>query len=190
MNLIEVLPLWGLAFVIFSLRVVDVSLGTVRLLSVVQGRVLLSVGLGFVEVLIWVAAVSQVIANIQSSLVLAVAYAGGFAVGNGLGILVQRQFASGPVVLRLVTQKSADSIVGYLRSHGAEVIQLTGKGDEGSEEMVYATVARQQVGQIIDFAEQQDPEVFSVVEPVIQTRPALYPPFPYFASLRSVFVRK
>ena len=48
---------------IFSARVCDVSLGTLRVLMVTQGRRTVAACLGFVEVLIWVAAVSRVIGN-------------------------------------------------------------------------------------------------------------------------------
>ena len=190
MNFIEILPVWGLALLVFGLRIIDVSLGTLRIFAVVQGRVFVSVALGFVEILIWVTAVSQVIANLQSSPLLVLGYAGGFAAGNGIGILLQHRFAAGPVVLRLVTTKPADEIVDFMRARGAEVIRLTGRGDGGAEEMVYATVDRRHVERIVNFAERKDPEVFSVVEPVLQVRPKMYPPFPYLSSLRSVFVRK
>ena len=43
--------------VIFLIRIVDVSLGTIRMITTVRGQRLLSAGLGFVEVLLWVVAV-------------------------------------------------------------------------------------------------------------------------------------
>lgn len=49
-----------IAVLIFTLRVCDVSLGTLRTISVVNGRLALSVILGFCEILLWVTAVSHV----------------------------------------------------------------------------------------------------------------------------------
>ena len=78
-------PVWVLALVVFGLRVCDVSMGTLRTLTIVQGRTALAITLGFFEVLLWILAVSQVIVQVKDEPVLAVAYAAGFACGNGVG---------------------------------------------------------------------------------------------------------
>lgn len=56
MDFISGMPVWVLALCIFLFRVADVSLGTFRTISVVQGRLSLSVLIGFFEILIWVTA--------------------------------------------------------------------------------------------------------------------------------------
>ena len=103
MQLLENLPVWLLAVVVFSLRIVDVSLGTVRTIAVVQGWIKLSVVLGFFELLIWIAAVSQVIARVKEQPILMLAFAGGFAAGNAAGILLERVLALGTCVVRIVS---------------------------------------------------------------------------------------
>ncbi|MGD9048067.1 MAG: DUF5698 domain-containing protein, partial [Anaerolineae bacterium] len=52
--------LWA-ASLIFALRVTDVALGTVRTITIMRSRRNLAALLGFVEVTIWVVAISQVI---------------------------------------------------------------------------------------------------------------------------------
>jgi hypothetical protein len=47
--LFEGWPIWAVAVVIFLLRVADVALGTMRTICVVQGKLVISVVLGFVE---------------------------------------------------------------------------------------------------------------------------------------------
>ena len=59
-------------------RIADVSLGTLRTVCIVQGRKAVSWGLGFVEILIWIFAVSKVIGNLDQP-ILAISYAFGFA---------------------------------------------------------------------------------------------------------------
>ena len=85
------LPAWALAGTIFLLRIIDVSLGTMRTITVVNGRLRLSVALGFFEVLVWVTAVSQVILRLRDHPILVLAYAAGFAAGNAVGILLERK---------------------------------------------------------------------------------------------------
>ena len=64
MHFITDLPIWALALLIFCLRIGDVSIGTMRTIAVVNGRVKLSVLLGFFEVIIWILAIGSVIQRI------------------------------------------------------------------------------------------------------------------------------
>ncbi|MGB6001136.1 MAG: DUF5698 domain-containing protein, partial [Thermoanaerobaculia bacterium] len=85
MEWIATIPVWLLCILIFVLRICDVTLGTVRTVSIVKGYLTLAVVLGFFEVMIWILAVSQVISRINESIFLAIAFAGGFAAGNAVG---------------------------------------------------------------------------------------------------------
>ncbi|MFH1654021.1 MAG: DUF5698 domain-containing protein [Pseudomonadota bacterium] len=49
------------------MRITDVSLGTLRMINVMQGRKFQALVLGFFEIFIWILAVSQVIANLRRS---------------------------------------------------------------------------------------------------------------------------
>jgi len=159
------LPLWALAAVIFGLRIVDVSLGTIRVLAVVQGRIRLSVLLGFFEVGIWVVAVSQVIAGIRESPLLLLAYAGGFAAGNAAGILLERRLALGAVVLRIITHAADGRMAEQLRSHGHPLTTFRGEGRDGAVTLLYITCPRAALNAVLAEARGVDPDFFYVVEP-------------------------
>jgi uncharacterized protein YebE (UPF0316 family) len=188
MDLSATLPTWGLVLLVFGLRIVDVSLGTVRLLATVQGWTWTSVAVGFVEVLIWLAAVSEVVTQASSNLLLALAYAGGFAAGTAAGIWIQRTFASGPVVLRLMSSNASDRIIDFIEGYGARVTTFQGEGPGGGRTMIYTMCSRKRLDHILDFAEEVDPEVTYVVEPALESRPSVAPT--YLSSLRSIFIRK
>ena len=106
MEFVASIPVWLLCILIFCLRICDVTLGTVRTLSIVKGYLTLAVALGFFEVLIWILAVSQVITRINESIFLALSFAGGFAAGNAVGILVERRLAMGTSVVRILSSLS------------------------------------------------------------------------------------
>ena len=84
-----------LGLLIFLARVVDVSLGTIRTIVIVQGKTLVAFVLGFIEVLIWITVVSQVIVSVRSTWYLVLPYAAGFAVGNFVGIMLERWIGMG-----------------------------------------------------------------------------------------------
>jgi uncharacterized protein YebE (UPF0316 family) len=157
------LPVWALALLIFCLRVCDVSLGTLRTLSVVQGRTALAVGLGFTEVLLWVVAVSQVIARVGTEPLLALAYAGGFATGNAAGIWLERKLAFGHVVVRIFSPVG-HAIAPALRAAGHVLTTFAGEGRDGPVTLLYVTTSRENAREIIDTALAHDPEAFYSVE--------------------------
>ena len=87
---IDSLSIVQLIFITYFMRICDVSLNTIKTISVVQGRIAMAVVLGFFEVLIWVTVVSQVITRLGDYPILGVAYAAGYATGNAVGIVIDR----------------------------------------------------------------------------------------------------
>ena len=47
------------ALLIFGLRIVDVSIGTIRVLYTVRGQKVASASLGFIESFVWIFAISR-----------------------------------------------------------------------------------------------------------------------------------
>jgi uncharacterized protein YebE (UPF0316 family) len=190
MNFLQNLPPWQLAILIFSIRVVDVSFGTLRTISVVQGRLLLSVVLGFFEVLIWILALSQVIMGVSKNPILMVAYAGGFAVGNASGIALERMLALGTVVVRMVSARCGAKIADNLRRGGQRVTTFQGEGRDGQVTLVYITCRRRQLRAVLDQARAIEPSIFYTVEPVQQHRRIPMEVFPHTTGWRDVLKQK
>jgi len=158
------------AVLIFSLRIVDVSLGTVRTISLLHGRTAIAVTLGFFEVLTWITVVSQVIAGVGKNPVLLVAYAGGFAAGNGVGIFIEKRLALGVQMLQIISQHRGDEIAEALRKAGQVVTSFTGEGRDGPVKMLLTTCPRRRIPSLIASARAIDREVFYVVEPISDLR--------------------
>lgn len=189
---ISLLPVWATALLVFGLRLIDVSLGTVRTISVVQGRIGVSVALGFVEVLIWVTAISQVIVNFERSPLLPLAYAAGFAAGNATGILLERKLAFGRVLLRLISTR-ADDIAHHLRARGEWATCIQSRGSKGHEDMLFGTCTRRALREVIAHARELDAELIYAVAPVVETGHPGHPlprPGSAAAGWRAGLVRK
>ncbi len=190
MEWFDTLPLWGLALIIFCLRIADVSIGTLRTISVVQGRIRLSVVLGFFEVLIWAFAVSQVIARIQQSPALLLAYAGGFATGNAAGIGLERALAMGHCVVRIVTARAGTEMADAIRATGQPVTSFSGHGLEGDVTLLYVVCPRRKLGDLVTLARSIDPALFYAVEPVQSARHGSSLPLPHATGWRAVLKKK
>jgi len=188
MDFIDSVPLWLVGVSIFMLRIVDVSLGTIRTLFVVQGRLFVSVMIAFVEVLVWVTAVSQVIVRIHDSPLLALAFAAGFATGNAVGILLERRLAIGTCVLRMITGVNGEAIAAAIRAQGLVVTTFDGEGQDGACKLVYTTFPRRDLQRVIRLAKSIQPDLFYVVDRFSQT--GSLGPLPHPTGWRAVFKKK
>lgn len=187
MLLLDILPFWMVAVLIFCLRIVDVSLGTFRTISVVQGRTIVSVLLGFVEVGIWVLAVSQVVTGVREHPLLIVAFAGGFAAGNAAGITLERKLGLGTVALRIVSTLPQEALTRLLGDSVRSVAAFPGQGQDGPRTLLYASCPRRTLPQVLTRAQEADPGLFYVVERFSQIGLG---PLPHYTGWRAVFKKK
>ena len=111
------------ALSIFLLRLLDQTLGTLRLLYVNKGRPGLGALLGFAESAIWVVAISRVIQDLNDPLLI-FGYALGFAAGTIVGSYIESSIAIGDVVVRIFTSK--------IYRPRNEPIRLTGNATAGT----------------------------------------------------------
>lgn len=153
----------ALAFVIiFALRIADVSLGTLRTVYIMQGRKLLASVIGFVEVLIWIFAISQVIGAINDW-VLMVAYAGGFAAGTWVGLWLESRFAIGFAQVRIISRDKGEEIAEHLwqEDFGATVVK--GHGRAGQIDLVFSIMPRRLLSRCLEIANAIDGHSFTSV---------------------------
>lgn len=193
MEFVASIPVWLLCILIFLLRICDVTLGTVRTVSIVKGYLTLAVALGFFEVMIWILAVSQVITRINESIFLALAFAGGFAAGNAVGILVERRLAMGTSVVRILSATHGEEIAEAVRSDGDHVAVFKGDGADGPVALVYAVAPRRRAPKILQRARSIDPALLYVAEPAYESYHGAAPhlrPVPHATGWRAVFKKK
>jgi uncharacterized protein YebE (UPF0316 family) len=154
----------ALAALIFFLRIVDVTFGTLRTIMIVEGKIKSSVVLGFFEIFIWITAISQVVFRINESLWLAFAYAAGFACGNAVGIVVERRVGIGLVVIRIVTANKGQKIADAVKSFSADITVLEGKSFKGHVDMIVVSCKRKKAGILMAKAFEIDPELTYTIE--------------------------
>jgi uncharacterized protein YebE (UPF0316 family) len=162
-------------FVIFALRIVDVSLGTVRLIVMVRGHRGAAVAVGFVEVLVWIVAVGHALQHLHSPYHI-LGYAGGFAAGTYVGIGAERMLALGTVVVRAIIPDEHDGRTARaLREEGYAVTEIDGRGREGPVDVLNAVVDRKEAPRVIEAIEARAARSFITVEELRTTRGGLRP---------------
>ena len=153
---------WG-PLLIFLFRIVDVSLGTLRMLLAVRGRRLLPPLIGFVEVLIWVLAAGSVVQNLSSPLHV-VGYAGGFAAGTAVGLWAEARLALGVATVQAVTRDPTVDVAGALRELGYGVTRVIGHGRDGEVTITYTVARRRNVPDVLRMIEAVAPGAFVSVQ--------------------------
>ncbi|MFH0765595.1 MAG: DUF2179 domain-containing protein [Calditrichota bacterium] len=160
---------------IFIARILDVSIGTVRVIFVARGMKILAPVLGFFEVLIWLLAIGQILQNLtnwQNYL----AYASGFATGNFVGMVLEGRLALGTAILRVITRTDAEDLVAHLREENYGVTSLSAQGKYGPVKVLFMLVARNDLPRAIELINRFHPHAFYSVEDVRYVNEGVFPP--------------
>jgi uncharacterized protein YebE (UPF0316 family) len=165
MSLNDLVPEAYVSLLIFLSRIMDVSMGTMRIIFVNRGMKNIAASLGFFEVLIWITVVASVIAN-MSHWSNYVAYAGGFAAGNYLGIVIEQKLKVGTQVFRIISKIASDDLLKKLSSAGFRATMLNAKGIDGQEQIIFTVAKRKSAPQVISIIQQTDPNAFYSIEDV------------------------
>jgi len=134
------MPLLLLCLQIFFSRILDVSLGTIRVILTVRGKLLVASLIGFVEVSIWFLVVNSAIRSDEGGLVLTAAFAAGFATGTYLGGFLANKFIDSILNIQVITSSRDDRIVSAIREAGFAVSVLNVNSSEFSSEEKYLLV--------------------------------------------------
>jgi len=137
----------------------------VRLIFVSRGFKYLAPITGFFEVLIWILVIGQIMQNLTNPICY-LAYAGGFATGNFVGIHIAEKLSLGVVLVRVITQKRADELIARLRDNQYGVTTVDGQGATGPVQVVFTIVRRREVPKVIQVVKEFNPRAFFSIEEV------------------------
>jgi len=163
-----------LPLVIFSARICDVSLDTLRIIYVSRGLKVLAAVIGFFEVLIWLFAITQIFSNLTNPLYY-VTYAAGFAMGNYVGILIEERMALGTVVIRIITQKDAGELIQFLKTDGYGVTHIDAQGALGPVKIIFTIVKRKDIEHVLKIIGTCNPLAFYTIEDIRSVRKGVFP---------------
>jgi len=164
-----------LPLLIILSRIIDVTLGTIRIIYIARGMKYLAPLFGFFEILIWLVAIGQIMRNLTNPLYY-IAYAVGFTLGNFVGILVEERLAIGNAVIRIITQKDSDSLIDRLRAEGYGVTVLNALGSTGMVKVIFTIVKRKDLDEVIAHVREFNPRAFFSVEDVRTASEGIFPP--------------
>jgi uncharacterized protein YebE (UPF0316 family) len=156
---------WLLPVVIFFGRICDVTLGTLRIIFVSKGERKKAPVVGFFEVFIWVVIISQIFSH-TNSLIAYFAYAGGYAAGNFIGILVENKIAFGYVLFRVYTKNDGRLLAKILNQNNIGSTYIKGEGVISEVDIIETVINRKMQQKVIRIIDGFDPKAFYHIEDI------------------------
>jgi len=150
---------------VFLARLLDVSLATVRQIFIFKGIRFWVPVIAFVEVLIWLIAITQVMQNL-SNVAGYLGWAFGFAAGSYYGMVIEEKMALGHQLVRIITHDKAEHLLKALADANFRYTLVPAKGSRGPVEILFVAVERKQLGRLIGLIKDCAPNLFYTVEDV------------------------
>jgi uncharacterized protein YebE (UPF0316 family) len=164
----------GLPLLIFAARVFDVTLGTLRIIFTSRGLRNLAPVLGFVETFVWIIAVSSLVKHAQN-VAAYIGYAGGFAAGTFVGMMIENKLAVGTITIRAIIRRDPKELIQSLADAGFGITSVDGQGATGDVKLIYSIVKRADLPAVIEIFHRTLPGAFLSVEEVRSTEQGVFP---------------
>ena len=150
---------------IFLARVCDVTLGTLRIIFISKGIKYLAPVVGFIEIIIWLLAISQIMQNLSNAYYY-LFYAGGFALGNLVGIIIEEKLSIGIVGVRIITRYDANKLVEKLKMEDFGLTVIDAQRSKGYVKIIFTVVNRQNIQTVIKIVKKYNPKAFYSIEDI------------------------
>ncbi len=154
-----------LPLLIFFARVMDVSLGTIRIIFISRNLKYYAAFIGFFELLIWLLAMREIMQNLSNPICF-IAYAAGFSTGTFVGIFLENKLSIGKVIIRIITRKDAEELVAFLKSAGYGLTTISAEGSTGEVKILFSIIERQNLEHFVNVIKGYNPQAFYSVEDV------------------------
>lgn len=150
---------------IFFARLLDVSLSTVRQILIIKGMRKLVPIIAFFEVIIWLAAITQVMQNL-SHIAGYLGWALGFSAGNYLGMVIEEKVALGHQVVRIITERKSPELLEALTQNQYRLTIVPARGSTGPVDIFFVAAERKRIPKLIRTIRACDPDLFYTIEDI------------------------
>jgi uncharacterized protein YebE (UPF0316 family) len=154
-----------LPVMIFIARIFDQSVGTLRMIFVAKGLRNIVPVFAFFESLIWLLAIGQIM-KLGDTWLCYIAYAGGFAMGNWVGMVLDERISLGTVIIRIILKRDANDLVTFLKEQNYGLTVLDAQGSTGKVKVIFTIIKRKDADNVISIINNFDPASFYTIEEV------------------------
>lgn len=158
------MSIFYLCIKIFLTRIIDVTLGTFRTILTVKDKILVSSIIGFFEVLIWFLIAKEALET-NSSILIGVFYALGFASGTYIGGIISRKLIKGNLQVQIITNNMTQKQVDKLRENGFAISVMDINEQEGKPDkyMLLLEINNKDLKKLQRIIKKEDKNAFIII---------------------------
>lgn len=158
---------------IFLARILDQSIGTMRLIFLSKGMKYIAPFLGFFEVIIWLLAIGQIMQHLNNWLCY-VAYGAGFAMGNFIGITLEEKLSIGTSIIRVILPGDSTGLISALKSQNFGITMLDAEGAKGKVKILFSIIRRKDTPIFLKTLHDYHPAAFYTIEDVKEAKEGVF----------------
>lgn len=152
------------------------SLDVLRILMLMRDRRALAAGIGFLEVSVFIVALNEVLKGGLNEPGKIIAYAGGFAMGNYIGSLIEEKLAMGYLSIQIFPPTNLiNPFINMMRQEGFGVTSITGCGRDGERSILFVLLKRKDLNKALNLIDKICPEAFFNVSDAKRIHGGIFP---------------
>ncbi len=153
--------------VILVAKIVEVSIGTLRIMLITRGEKLIGALISFVEICLWVFIASSVLNDLSSDPIKALLYAAGFAIGNYIGSFFESKLALGTVKIEAIVMKEhGEHLATAIREKGYAVTVVDAMGMNHERNILYMIIKRKDCKVVCDMIKATEDNVVLTINDI------------------------
>ena len=144
---------------IFLVRILDVSLGTVRTIMTVKNKNIIASTIGFIEITVWFLVVKEALNTNNNSIFIVFSYALGFSTGTYIGGKISNKYIKGYVSVQVITTNDKLENIIKKNKYGVTRINIENK----NQIMLIIQINNKSLEQLKKIINKIDPKAFIVI---------------------------
>lgn len=152
---------------IFVAKVLEIALGTLRMIVIANGKKWLGAFLQLANALVWIFSTGAVLTGINDDWLKIAIFAIGSFAGSYVGCYIEEKLAMGSNLLTCVTSYQNPDLADTLRTSGYAVTILKGFGMEAEKNIYLIMTPRKKRHQAVLILKQYDPNCMIVSESAV-----------------------
>lgn len=148
---------------IFFVRILDVSLGTIRTMFTVKGNRITASLVGFIEILVWFLVAKEALQTEEKSILIAISYSLGFATGTYIGGYLSSVLITGNITVQVFTDNLKLEQILRKKGYAVSVIECKGYNENKGKHMLYININKKKEQELMKIVNINDEHAFVVV---------------------------
>jgi uncharacterized protein YebE (UPF0316 family) len=151
------------ALLLFSLRVFNYAISTIRLVMIGRGQRIWAATIAFMEALIFAVVIAKVVSDL-SNIVNLFAYCMGAAVGSYTGMWLESRYLISYSTVTVIAPQKGQEIATRLRENNFAVTMTHGEGRDGSVDLLRSSMLTRDIPTLVRLVHEINPNAFIDVE--------------------------